>query len=78
MPSDIKFPDYMADGKAQGSDLRSIQRDDRERDWLTEPERATGLLALVLFVGGFLTLAATVGGLGWLIATAIKAAGWDG
>lgn len=78
MPSDINFPEYMADGEAQGSDLRSIQSDDRQRAWLTEPERATGLLALVLFIGGFITLAATVSGLGWLIATAIKAAGWDG
>ncbi|MBN8187578.1 hypothetical protein JF540_12845 [Salipiger thiooxidans] len=70
--------DHMADGKAQGRDLRSIQSNDRHRAWLTEPERATGLQALGLFIGGFLTLAATVGGLGWLIATAIKAAGWDG
>ncbi|NVK20747.1 MAG: hypothetical protein HWE30_18845 [Methylocystaceae bacterium] len=78
MPSNINFPDYMADGEAQGRDLRGIEGDDRHRAWLTEPERATGLLALVLFIGGFLTLSATVGGLGWLLATAIKAAGWDG
>ncbi|MHA7870321.1 MAG: hypothetical protein ACX93U_22845 [Salipiger thiooxidans] len=78
MPSDINFPNYMADGEAQGRDLLSIESDDRHRTWLTEPERATGLLALVLCAGGFLTLAASVGGLGWLIATAIKAAGWDG
>ena len=78
MPSDINFPDYMTDGDAQGGDIRSIESDGHHRDWLTEPERATGLLALVLFIGGFLTLAATVGGLGWLIATAIKATGWDG
>ena len=78
MPSDINFPDYMADGEAQGSDLRSIERDDRQRDWLREPEKATGLQSLALTVGGFIILAAVVGGGGWLIATAIKAAGWDG
>lgn len=70
--------DHMADGEAQGRDLRSIQSDGRHRAWLREPEKATGLQALALTVGGFIVLAAIVGGLGWLIATAIKAAGWDG
>ncbi|MBR9840237.1 MAG: hypothetical protein GYB50_20440 [Rhodobacteraceae bacterium] len=78
MPRDINFPDYMADGEAQGRDLHSIQSDDRQRDWLREPEKATGLQAFALTVGGFIVLAAVVGGGGWLIATAIKAAGWDG
>ena len=78
MPSDINFPDYMADGEAQGRDLRSIESDDRQRDWLREPEKATGLQAFGLTVGGFLGLAFVVCGGGWLIAAAIKAAGWDG
>ncbi|MAU44375.1 MAG: hypothetical protein CMP09_05985 [Yangia sp.] len=70
--------DHMADGKAQGRDLRGIEGDDRNRAWLREPEKATGLQSFALTVGGFIVLAAVVGGGGWLIATAIKAAGWDG
>jgi hypothetical protein len=70
--------DHMADGKAQGRDLRSIQSREPLNDWLREPEKATGLQSLALTVGGFIVLAAVVGGGGWLIATAIKAAGWDG
>lgn len=45
--------------------------------WLREPEKAKGLQALALPLLGVITIAAA-GGLGWLIATAIKAAGWDG
>ncbi|MBR9839937.1 MAG: hypothetical protein GYB50_18855 [Rhodobacteraceae bacterium] len=71
-------PDHTAEAKAIAQNLRSFQSGEPLNDWLTEPERATGLLALVLFIGGFLTLAATVSGLGWLLATAIKSAGWDG
>ena len=70
--------DHMADGKAQGRDLRGIQSGETPNDWLTEPETATGLQSFALTVGGFIVLAAVVGGGGWIIATTIKAAGWDG
>jgi hypothetical protein len=49
-----------------------------QRIWLREPERATGPQAVVLLALGFLLIAASTGGIGWLVGEAIKAAGWDG
>lgn len=64
--------------EAPGRNLRGFQSGEPLNDWLREPEKATGWQAFTLTVGGFLILAAVVGGGGWLIAEAIKAAGWDG